>query len=205
MAIPEPALSKAEQLVRERFRESAALVARLPDGTLAEQLATVADELVDAYRSGRKVIFFGNGGSAADAQHFAGELCGRFLLERRPLPAIALADSSAVVTSIGNDYSFDDVFARQVEAFAETGDVAIGLTTSGRSRNVLRAMEVARQNGMVTVGLTGASPGPLEDLVDHCLCVPSTSVPRIQEVHALLGHTLCELVEATMFGSGSAT
>ena len=126
-------------------------------------------------------------------------MCGRFLLDRPPLPAIALADNVAVLTAIGNDYAFADVFVRQVEGLGEAGDVAIGISTSGRSENVIRAIEGARRAGLWTVGLTGASGGRLTQVADLCVCVPSTEVPRIQEAHALVGHILCELVESAMF------
>jgi D-sedoheptulose 7-phosphate isomerase len=137
----------------------------------------------------------GNGGSAADAQHIAAELTGRFFRDRRPLRALPLHGNPSSLTAIGNDYGYDEVFAREVSAHGRPGDVLLGLSTSGNSRNVLRAIEAARQKEMVVVGMTGESGGKMRDLCDVCLRVPSTSTPRIQECHILIGHTICELIE----------
>lgn len=145
--------------------------------------------------AGGKVLVFGNGGSAADAQHLAGELVGRYLRDRRALPAIALTTDPSIVTAVGNDMGFDVVFRRQVEAHGRKGDVAVGISTSGRSANVVAALEGARTAGLVTVGLTGAGGGELAGLVDHLIDVPSTDTPRIQEVHGLVVHLLCQIVE----------
>jgi D-sedoheptulose 7-phosphate isomerase len=145
--------------------------------------------------AGGKVLVFGNGGSAADAQHLAGELVGRYLRDRRALPAIALTTDPSIVTAVGNDMGFDVVFRRQVEAHGRKGDVAVGISTSGRSANVVAALEGARAVGLVTVGLTGAGGGKLAGLVDHLIDVPSTDTPRIQEVHGLVVHLLCQIVE----------
>jgi len=202
MAIRTDRVAQSEQLVLDRIRESIDVTSQLLEGTIAMQVASVAEAIVGAYRSEGKLLLFGNGGSSADAQHLAAEMCGRFLVDRRPLAAIALSDNTAAVTAIGNDYAFEEVFARQVEGLGKAGDVAVGLTTSGRSRNVISGLSSARAKGLVTVGFTGASPGPLLEVADHCICVPSTSVPRIQEAHVLLGHTVCELVEAALFGPG---
>ena len=144
---------------------------------------------------GGKVLVFGNGGSAADAQHLAGELVGRYLRDRRALPAIALTTDPTIVTAVGNDMGFDVVFRRQVEAHGRKGDVAIGISTSGRSPNVIQALEAARANGLVTVALTGAGGGKLGGFVDHLIDVPSTDTPRVQEVHGLVVHLLCQIVE----------
>jgi D-sedoheptulose 7-phosphate isomerase len=146
-------------------------------------------------KSGGKVLVFGNGGSAADAQHLAGELVGRYLVDRRALPAIALTTDPSILTAVANDLGYDAVFRRQVEAHGRPGDVAIGISTSGRSRNVLAALECARANRLVTVGLTGAGGGPLAALADHLIDVPSSDTPRIQEVHGLVVHLLCQIVE----------
>lgn len=145
--------------------------------------------------AGGKVLVFGNGGSAADAQHLAGELVGRYLKDRRALPAIALTTDPSIVTAVGNDMGFDAVFRRQVEAHGRKGDVAIGISTSGRSPNVIRALETARANGLVTMALTGEGGGKLAGLVDHLIDVPSTDTPRVQEVHGLVVHLLCQIVE----------
>jgi D-sedoheptulose 7-phosphate isomerase len=164
--------------------------------------AAVAAELVRAYRSGKKVLLFGNGGSAADAQHIAAEFVGRFYCERAPLAAQALTVNTSVLTAIGNDYSFEHVFARQVEAFGQAGDVAIGLSTSGKSANVLRGLRAAKQHSMITVGMTGRDGGLMRLEVDYCLCVPSEDTPRVQEAHILIGHIWSELVERAVIDAG---
>jgi D-sedoheptulose 7-phosphate isomerase len=194
-----------EPVIRRRIEESAGMVRSLLDRDLVDRLALVADRMVSSYRRGGKVILFGNGGSATDAQHLATEMCGRFLLERRALPALALADNSAALTAIGNDYSFADVFARQIEAFGVAGDVAIGISTSGMSENVIRAIETARAKGLVTVALTGRSGGRLAGAADFVIGVPASETPRIQEGHGLLGHILCELVEGALFAPPGCT
>jgi D-sedoheptulose 7-phosphate isomerase len=166
----------------------------------APLLAEVAQALIAAFRAGKKVLLCGNGGSAADAQHLAAEFVGKFYFDRPALPAEALTVNTSSLTAIGNDYSFDVVFSRQVEAFGAAGDVLIGITTSGNSRNVVEAFRVARQRGILTVGLTGASGGTLKAAADYCICIASTDTPRIQEHHILVGHILCELVEQALFG-----
>lgn len=158
-------------------------------------LTTAADALISAYRSGHKALFFGNGGSAADAQHLAAEFLGRYLRERGPLAALALHCNSSALTAIGNDYGYDHVFSRQLEALAVPGDVAFGISTSGNSRNVLEAMACARRLGLVTIALTGSSGGKLRSLADILIAVPSEETPRIQECHILAGHALCDAVE----------
>jgi D-sedoheptulose 7-phosphate isomerase len=161
-------------------------------------MTAAADALVAAYRGGRKALFFGNGGSAADAQHLAAEFVGRYLRERRPLPALALNANSSAVTAIGNDYGYDQVFARQLEALAVAGDVAVGISTSGSSTNVVEGIKCARRLGLFTIALTGASGGQLRELVDALIAVPSDETPRIQECHILAGHALCDAVERAM-------
>jgi D-sedoheptulose 7-phosphate isomerase len=161
-------------------------------------LATAAAALISAYRTGRKAIFFGNGGSAADAQHLAAEFVGRYLRERGPLPALALNANSSAVTAIGNDYGYEEVFARQLEAFAVPGDVAVGISTSGNSSSVIQAVRRARRLGLVTIALTGSTGGRLQAIVDVLIRVPSNETPRIQECHILAGHALCDAVEQTM-------
>jgi len=162
-------------------------------------VAKVTKLLVDSIEGGNKLLLFGNGGSAADAQHIAAEFVGRFACERRALPALALSVNTSCVTAIGNDYGFDLVFSRQVEALGRPGDVAIGISTSGNSQNVLRALSVAKEFGLHTVGLVGRGGGKLKSQVDYCLCVPSDETPRIQECHILIGHIVSELVEQTIF------
>ena len=153
-----------------------------------------------ALAGGNKVLLFGNGGSAADAQHIAAELVGRYKRERRALPAIALTVNTSSLTAIGNDCGFEHVFARQLEAMGAAGDVAVGISTSGNSPNVLRGIEVAKAGSLLTVALTGRTGGSLGKIVDYCIQVPSDDTARIQEAHILVGHILCEYVEQTLFG-----
>src|SRR6266436_362836 len=162
-------------------------------------IAKTSSLLVDAFRRGNKVLLFGNGGSAADAQHIAAEFVGRFAFDRPALPALALSVNSSCVTAIGNDYGFDRVFSRQLEALARPGDIAIAISTSGNSTNVLHAISTARKIGLKTIGLTGRSGGNLRNAVDYCICVPSNETPRIQECHILVGHIISELVEREIF------
>ena len=187
-------------LVLDRIQRSIEVKqALLLDATFRELVAQAAMQIVKSLRAGGKVLFFGNGGSAADAQHLAAEFTGRYLKERRALPALALHGNSSAVTAIGNDYGFDLVFARQMEALGKEGDVAVGISTSGNSRNVLRALEVAKARGIYTVALTGASGGLMKKLADCTLCIPSQETPRIQECHILTGHIICEIAEEMLF------
>jgi D-sedoheptulose 7-phosphate isomerase len=167
-------------------------------------MTAAADALIAAYRSGHKSLFFGNGGSAADAQHLAAEFLGPYLCERRPLPAAALHVNTSAVTAIANDYGYEHVFSRQLQALAAPGDVAIGISTSGNSFSVIEAITVARQMGLFTIGLTGASGGRLRGLVDVLIAVPSNETPRIQECHILVGHALCDAVEQAIVTSTAA-
>ena len=163
-------------------------------------MTAAANALISAYRAGHKALFFGNGGSAADAQHLAGEFLGRYLRERTPLPAVALSDNVAAVTAIANDYSYQQVFSRQLQALATPGDVALGISTSGNSQSIIEAILVARKMGLLTIGLTGASGGRMRDMVDILIAVPSDETPRIQECQILIGHALCDAVEEAMAG-----
>ena len=178
----------AGELLEEHLRVAAATRAVLPAA------AAAAQELLDCYRRGGKLLTFGNGGSAADAQHFAAEMVGRFRRDRRALPAVALTVDSSALTSIGNDYGYDEVFARQVRALAVPGDVVVGISTSGTSPNVLAGLVAAREAGARTVLFTGATPRP--GVADHCLAVPSDTTSRIQEMHLFLLHLLSEVVDA---------
>ena len=180
---------------RAVFRGVAANMSRIADAPYVDQIARAVDLLDAAFRSGRKLLVFGNGGSAADAQHLAAELVGRFAAYRRPLPAIALTTNEALLTAWSNDRSFDDVFARQVEALGVAGDVAWGISTSGTSTNVVNAMRRARELGLRTIGLTGQSGGALGDLSDVLLAVPLTETARIQEVHLVTYHAICAALE----------
>jgi D-sedoheptulose 7-phosphate isomerase len=177
-------------------------------GLLAEEtllaVRRTAAAIAAAFHKRRKVLLFGNGGSAADAQHIAAELVGRFQLAGRPaLPAIALASNPSIVTAIANDYDFKDVFSRQIEALGDPDDVAIAISTSGQSPNVLKGIQVSRELGLVTIALSGGDGGALRALVDHCLLAPSQNTARIQEAHILLGHIICELVERKLMASAS--
>jgi len=176
------------------------LDAMADDPALAAQVVGVVQACVHAMRSGNKLLLAGNGGSAADAQHIAGEFVSRFAFDRPGLAAVALTTDTSVLTAIGNDYGYERVFARQVQALGRPGDVFVGLSTSGRSPNVLRAFEAAREAGLVTIGFTGNRGGPMHDLCDHLLAVPSPDTPRIQEGHIALAHTVCLLVEQQVFG-----
>lgn len=188
---------KLETLIRQRIEASIAV----KQGLLmqCQLLAQIAEKLIEAYKTGKKVLLFGNGGSAADAQHIAAELLGKYYKDRGPLPAEALSVNTSSLTAIGNDYAFEQIFARQVEALGAPGDVAIGISTSGNSPNVIEGIRTAKKKGMITVGLTGADGGELIKEVDYCVCVPSRDTPRIQEAHILIGHILCELIERALF------
>jgi D-sedoheptulose 7-phosphate isomerase len=189
-------------LVRSRIQRSIEVKqALLSDAAFHDLVAQAAMQIVSALRTGGKVLFFGNGGSAADAQHLAAEFTGRYLKERKALPALALHANSSAVTAIGNDYGFDLVFARQMEALGKEGDVAVGISTSGNSRNVLRALEVAKSKSIYTVALTGASGGEMKAVADCTIRIPSEETPRIQECHILTGHIICEIAEEMLFGS----
>jgi len=171
----------------------------LSNAELVSAIATVSQILIEALKKGNKPLLFGNGGSAADAQHIAAEFVGRFAFDRPALAALALSVNISSITAIGNDYGFDAVFARQVEALGLAGDVAIGISTSGNSPNVVKALAMAKKMGLHTVGLTGATGGTLKNAVDYCICAPSNETPRIQECHILIGHTIAELVEQEIF------
>ncbi len=163
---------------------------------------TIAGVLIEAFRARRTVFFFGNGGSAADAQHLAAEFVNRFRADRPALPSVALTTDTSVLTSIGNDSDFGAIFSRQIEALGRPGDVAVGLTTSGRSRNVLEGLRASRSRTMVTVGFTGGDGTPMRELCDHLVEVPSRDTARIQEVHILVGHILCQIVDDVLFPAG---
>ncbi|MES2848709.1 MAG: D-sedoheptulose 7-phosphate isomerase [Bacteroidota bacterium] len=168
-----------------------------------EKLMALVDEginiITQAFKNGNKVLFCGNGGSAADAQHLAAEFSGRFYIDRPALPAEALHCNTSYLTAVANDYSYDLIYARLLQGIGNKGDVLIGLSTSGNSKNIIQAFEVAKQKGMVTIGFTGATGGGMKAIADHLLNVPSTDTPRIQECHMLVGHIICQLVEEKMF------
>jgi D-sedoheptulose 7-phosphate isomerase len=188
--------TKSDEVILGALVKSLSLhQALLEDQKLIETLGTVAEEMIGALTRGHKLFFFGNGGSAADAQHLAAELVGRYERERRALPALALTVDTSALTAIGNDYSFEKVFTRQLEALGSRGDVAVGISTSGKSPNVLHAIRSAKKMGLLTVAFTGAGGGALAGLADHCICVPSGQTARVQEAHILVGHILCELID----------
>ena len=173
----------------------------LRDTNLISSIARVSEILLSALKRGNKLLLFGNGGSAADAQHIAAEFVGRFVFDRPALPALALSVNTSSLTAIGNDYGFEQVFSRQIEALARVGDVAIAFSTSGNSPNVLHGISTAKKIGLHTIALTGTPGGKLKQAadVDHCLCAPSSDTPRIQECHILIGHIVSELVERELF------
>ncbi|MFY7899349.1 MAG: D-sedoheptulose-7-phosphate isomerase [Chitinophagaceae bacterium] len=171
----------------------------LSDSVLQETIAQIVSLTVVALQQGKRIYFCGNGGSAADAQHLAAEFSGRFYINRGALPAEALHCNTSYLTAVANDYSYDVVYARLIEGIANKGDVLIGLSTSGNSTNIVKAFEVAQQKGVVTIGFTGETGGLMKACADYLINIPSTDTPRIQEVHMLLGHIICELVEEQYF------
>jgi D-sedoheptulose 7-phosphate isomerase len=185
----------------ETLKEAVTVLERLSmDADALQQIGKVIDTCVRSLSSGGKILFAGNGGSAAEAQHLAAELVGRFAQERRGLSAIALSTDTSMLTAIGNDYGFERVFERQVEANGKPGDVFIALSTSGRSPNIVRAVARCRSMQIVSVGLTGASGSELREMCNYCILVPSASTPRIQEAHTLIGHIICGGIEGALFG-----
>jgi len=192
-----------DNILRKNIESSIEVHSRLLEACLPA-MSAAADALLAAFRSGRKALFFGNGGSAADAQHLAAEFLGRYLRERRPLPALALHANTSAVTAIANDYGYEQVFSRQLQGLAVAGDVAVGISTSGNSQVILEALTVARKMGVFTIGLTGASGGRMRELVDVLIAAPSNETPRIQECHILVGHALCDAVEQAIAAAPAA-
>lgn len=171
----------------------------LQDAALLELIVKAADTIIQAYKNGKKTMFAGNGGSAADAQHLAGELVARFYFDRPGIPSIALTTDSSVLTAIGNDYGYEKLFSRQVQAMGTAGDVFIGLSTSGNSPNILSALDTCKEKGILSIGLTGMTGGKMAEKCDICIKVPSNDTPRIQESHILIGHILCCTIEQELF------
>uniref|UniRef100_UPI0032163D70 D-sedoheptulose-7-phosphate isomerase n=1 Tax=uncultured Draconibacterium sp. TaxID=1573823 RepID=UPI0032163D70 len=187
--------------VRYNIKELATLTSLISDdAAFIQQINQAAEKITNAYKKGGKTIFCGNGGSAAEAQHLAAELSGRFKLDRKPLAAEACHVNSSFVTAISNDYDFKQVYSRYIEAFGNKGDVLVGLSTSGTSENIVTAFKTAQKRGLVTIALTGSAGGLLPNHSDLCLKIPSDEVPRIQEIHLLIGHIICEKVEHSLFG-----
>jgi len=186
--------------IKEAIRQSIELKEKIfADEKLVSIINEVADLCINAFKNGNKVLFCGNGGSAADAQHLAAELSGRFYFDRDPLPAEALHVNTSFLTAVANDYSYDEIYSRMVKAQGRKGDLIIGLSTSGNSGNVIKAFEMAKQLDMPTVGMTGETGGKMKDLSDYLINIPSADTPRIQEAHGLIGHIICELIESTIF------
>jgi len=189
-----------EDLIKDRVAKSVEVKEKLLQNTdLIKTISEVSQEIIEAFKRDNKVLLCGNGGSAADAQHISAELSGRFYKDRKPLFAEALHVNTSYLTAVANDYSFDDVFARLVEGMGRKGDILIGLSTSGNSKNVINAVKKAKEIGMITVGLTGEEGGELKKYVDYLINVPSKDTPRIQEAHILVGHIICEIVEKELF------
>ena len=192
------------KIIVDQIRESASVIALiLEDKNLIQIVESVAEACVLALKNGNKLLFMGNGGSAADSQHLAGEMVSRFAFDRPGLPAFALTVDSSVMTAIGNDYGYEHLFSRQIEAVAKSGDVLFGMSTSGRSPNILAGFEAARKIGMVTVGMTGNQKARITEMVNHCIEIPSSSTPKIQEGHIIIGHIICGLVEQQIFSSST--
>ena len=191
----------SKSIIEKRLSEHQRAIESLKsDAALTARIAEAVDAITECFRSGHKVFFCGNGGSAADAQHLAAEFSGKFYLDRDVLPAEALHCNTSYMTAVGNDYSFEAVYARLISGIAAAGDILVGISTSGNSANIVRAFEVCRKNGVMTIGMTGAGGGKMKDLSDILLDMPSTDTPRVQECHITVGHMICELVESSIFG-----
>jgi len=187
-----------KELIRKRIEESVDVKKELCRGGL-EDIEKAAKTIIASLKSGGKLLVFGNGGSAADSQHIAAELVGRFKKERKALAAVALTTNTSILTAIANDYGYDVIFSRQIEALAKKGDVALGISTSGNSKNVVEALKKAKSIGLTTIGMTGAGGGAIKTVSDVTIAVPSKDTPRIQEAHGVIGHILCELIESELF------
>lgn len=189
--------------IKEHFQESILVKEQiLKDKNLIALIKNASLEVIKAYKNGNKTLLAGNGGSAADAQHIAGEFVSRFYFDRPGIASIALTTDTSVLTAIGNDYGYENLFARQVQAQGVKGDVFIGISTSGNSKNILKALELCKQKEIISIGLSGASGGAMNELCDYCIKVPSTCTPRIQEAHILIGHIICAIVEEELFSKG---
>ncbi|HEH4025537.1 TPA: D-sedoheptulose 7-phosphate isomerase [Campylobacter jejuni] len=189
--------------MKEHFQESILVKEQiLKDENLITLIKNASLEVVKAYKNGNKTLLAGNGGSAADAQHIAGEFVSRFYFDRPGIASIALSTDTSILTAISNDYGYENLFARQVQAQGVKGDVFIGISTSGNSKNILKALELCKQKEIISIGLSGASGGAMNEFCDYCIKVPSTCTPRIQEAHILIGHIICAIVEEELFGKG---
>lgn len=189
--------------IKEHFQESILVKEQiLKDENLITLIKNASLEIIKAYKNNNKTLLAGNGGSAADAQHIAGEFVSRFYFDRPGIASIALTTDTSILTAIGNDYGYENLFARQVQAQGVKGDIFIGISTSGNSKNILKALELCKQKEIISIGLSGASGGAMNELCDYCIKVPSTCTPRIQEAHILIGHIICAIVEEELFGKG---
>lgn len=194
-----------ERYIREQIADSAATKqAILENQPLIDVIVEVAKACVEVYRKGKKTLLAGNGGSAADAQHIAAELVGRYGFDRPSIPSLALTTDTSNLTAIGNDYGYDKVFSRQLEGMAQEGDLFIGISTSGNSQNIINAFESAKERGVTTVALVGRDGGKMAQMADYAIIIPSNATPRIQESHILIGHILCDIIEKELFGGGVA-
>lgn len=189
-------------MIEKRIRESIAVKQELlNDRKMIEIIDRAVNAIISCFKNGHRLWLCGNGGSAADAQHIAAELSGRFYLNRPPLPAEAFTVNTSYLTAVSNDFSFDEIFSRLTQAHCHSGDILIGISTSGNSGNIVRALTMARDSGVTTIALTGNKGGELKNIADYSIIVPSNDTPRIQESHILIGHIICELVESSLFGS----
>ncbi|EAK6936238.1 D-sedoheptulose 7-phosphate isomerase [Campylobacter coli] len=189
--------------IKEHFTDSILVKEQiLKDENLITLIKNASLEVIKAYKNGNKTLLAGNGGSAADAQHIAGEFVSRFYFDRPGIASIALTTDTSILTAIGNDYGYENLFARQVQAQGVKGDVFIGISTSGNSKNILKALELCKQKEIISIGLSGASGGAMNELCDYCIKVPSTCTPRIQEAHILIGHIICAIIEEELFSKG---
>jgi len=189
-----------EETIIDRINKSIEMEEKiLRDNNLVKRIDLISQTIINAYKSNKKVILFGNGGSAADAQHLAAELMNKFYLDRKSLPAIALTVNTSILTAIGNDYSFEQIFSKQLEGISEKGDIAIGISTSGNSKNVIEGLKLAKKNNLFTVAFTGKDGGKINNIVDVCINIPSDDTPRIQEGHIMVGHIICEIIEKELF------
>lgn len=192
-----------EQYISKQIKDAVSLKQKLLESDeIRRNIATISDAIIQCYHNKKKTLIAGNGGSAADAQHIAGEFVSRFYFDRPGLASIALTTDTSILTAIGNDYGYEKLFSRQIEANGQPGDVFIGISTSGNSKNVVNALLAAKEIGITTVGFTGESGGQMKEICDFCLCMPSRETPRIQEGHILMGHIICAVVEEAIFGKG---
>ncbi|MCX6061853.1 MAG: D-sedoheptulose 7-phosphate isomerase [Campylobacterales bacterium] len=191
-------------VIKQIADSAATKQAILESDALLETIVTVAKACVEVYRQGKKTMLAGNGGSAADAQHIAAELVGRYGFDRPSIPSLALTTDTSNLTAIGNDYGYDKVFSRQLEGMGQEGDLFIGISTSGNSQNIINAFESAKDKGVTTVALVGRDGGKMAQMADYAIIIPSNATPRIQESHILIGHILCDIIEKELFGGGVA-